>query len=195
MLVLTGLLEERAVILGRQGSHEKALAIYIYKLKNPHKAEEYCVRVSAECPKQNKNVFLSLFKMHLQVNDSASDANVKNALQVLYKHADKIDALQALTLLPDTTSIAAIQDFVVKKLQEQSIKKRKLEVLKNLSVSNNLQTRMKRIEIDNTSCTITEDLLCFICKKKIGESAFARYPNGVIVHYGCMDRRSNPAGR
>ena len=56
MLVLTGLLEERAVILGRQGSHEKALAIYIYKLKNPHKAEEYCVRVSAECPKQNKNV-------------------------------------------------------------------------------------------------------------------------------------------
>ena len=39
-------------------------------------------------------VFLSLFKMHLQVNDSASDTNVKNALQVLYKHADKIDALQ-----------------------------------------------------------------------------------------------------
>nr|6ZE9_A Chain A, Vam6/Vps39-like protein [Homo sapiens]6ZE9_B Chain B, Vam6/Vps39-like protein [Homo sapiens]6ZE9_C Chain C, Vam6/Vps39-like protein [Homo sapiens] len=35
-------------------------------------------------------------------------------------------------------------------------------------------------------------MVCMVCKKKIGNSAFARYPNGVVVHYFCS-KEVNPA--
>ncbi|KAJ8039011.1 Vam6/Vps39-like protein [Holothuria leucospilota] len=40
---------------------------------------------------------------------------------------------------------------------------------------------------------ITEDTNCLVCRKRMGNSAFARYPNGVIVHYYCCkDRKICP---
>ena len=40
-LVLSALFEERALLLGRAGRHEEALAIYIYILKDRRMAEQY----------------------------------------------------------------------------------------------------------------------------------------------------------
>lgn len=37
----TGLLEERALLLGRMGKHEQALFIYVHILKDTKMAEEY----------------------------------------------------------------------------------------------------------------------------------------------------------
>ena len=37
---LPGLLEERALLLGRMGKHEQALFIYVHILKDTHMAEE-----------------------------------------------------------------------------------------------------------------------------------------------------------
>lgn len=37
----TGLLEERALLLGRMGKHEQALFIYVHILKDTRMAEEY----------------------------------------------------------------------------------------------------------------------------------------------------------
>ena len=50
--------EERALILGKQGSHEKALAIYIFQLHNTDKAEHYCTNLYEEDPENNKIVRL-----------------------------------------------------------------------------------------------------------------------------------------
>ena len=50
--------EERALILGKQGSHEKALAIYIFQLHNTDKAEHYCTNLYDEDPENNKIVRL-----------------------------------------------------------------------------------------------------------------------------------------
>ena len=59
--------EERALILGKQGSHEKALAIYIFQLHNIDKAEHYCTSLYDEDPENNKTVrlFLVYFKLLL----------------------------------------------------------------------------------------------------------------------------------
>lgn len=40
-LVLSGLLEERALLLGRMGKHEQALFIYVHILKDTRMAEEW----------------------------------------------------------------------------------------------------------------------------------------------------------
>jgi len=36
-----GMLEARAILLGRMGKHQAALEIYVYRLNNFAKAEEY----------------------------------------------------------------------------------------------------------------------------------------------------------
>lgn len=41
LLLLSGLLEERALLLGRMGKHEQALFIYVHILKDTKMAEEY----------------------------------------------------------------------------------------------------------------------------------------------------------
>lgn len=41
----TSLLEERALILGRLGKHEQAIALYVRALNDINKAKEYCSRV------------------------------------------------------------------------------------------------------------------------------------------------------
>lgn len=44
-----GLLEERALLLGRMGKHEQALFIYVHILKDTHMAEEWVWSTHADC--------------------------------------------------------------------------------------------------------------------------------------------------
>lgn len=48
--------EERAVLLGRVGDHEKALAIYTSHVRDRAKAEEYCKRHYDPSKEPNKDV-------------------------------------------------------------------------------------------------------------------------------------------
>ena len=55
-VVVLGFYEERALLLGRLGRHEQALAIYAHILKDTKRAEEYCRRNYARDPEANKDV-------------------------------------------------------------------------------------------------------------------------------------------
>lgn len=46
-LLFTGLFEERAIVLGKLGRHEHALAIYMSILRDVPRAVEYCDKVFA----------------------------------------------------------------------------------------------------------------------------------------------------
>jgi len=46
-VLFTGLFEERAIVLGKLGRHEHALAIYMSILKDVPRAVEYCDKVRA----------------------------------------------------------------------------------------------------------------------------------------------------
>ena len=46
------------------------------------------------------------------------------------------------------------------------------------------------MELQSQSLLLTEMKVCPVCKKKFSnQSAFARYPNGDIVHYSCQDKK------
>ena len=48
------LFEEKALLLGRLGRHDVALALYAHVLKDPKMAEEYCRRTYD--PEENREV-------------------------------------------------------------------------------------------------------------------------------------------
>ena len=200
------LFEERALLLGRAGRHEEALAIYIYVLKDDKMAEKYCRKQYEQNQEENRNVYLSLIKMYLRPQDLPSlglpqstfaecklDPKVKEALEILNKHNQKFDIAQTLDLLPQTTQIGDIRLFLMRVLQEKIQQRRSSMVLKSLYHSDHLQVHEQRVFYQSTKCTITEERACRVCHKRIGTSAFAMYPNGVIVHYYCCkDRRICP---
>uniref|UniRef100_A0A2K6JVP8 VPS39 subunit of HOPS complex n=1 Tax=Rhinopithecus bieti TaxID=61621 RepID=A0A2K6JVP8_RHIBE len=198
-----GLLEERALLLGRMGKHEQALFIYVHILKDTRMAEEYCHKHYDQNKDGNKDVYLSLLRMYLsppsihclgpiKLELLEPKANLQAALQVLELHHSKLDTTKALNLLPANTQINDIRIFLEKVLEENAQKKRFNQVLKNLLHAEFLRVQEERILHQQVKCIITEEKVCMVCKKKIGNSAFARYPNGVVVHYFCS-KEVNPA--
>lgn len=53
---ILGLYEERAVLLGKFGGHEKSLTIYVTVLNDIEKAAHYCERVYNEGKPGSENV-------------------------------------------------------------------------------------------------------------------------------------------
>ncbi|KPP64588.1 vam6/Vps39-like protein-like [Scleropages formosus] len=200
-----GLLEERALLLGRMGKHEQALFIYVHILKDTRMAEEYCHRHYDRVTEGNKDVYLSLLRMYLSPPDvrclvpimmdlPEPQANLQAALHVLELHHSKLNTTKAINLLPANTQIREIRVFLESVLEENAQKKRFNQVLKSLLQAEFLRVQEERIFHQQVKCIITEEKTCRVCKKKIGNSAFARYPNGVVVHYFCCkDRNTCPA--
>ncbi|KAH0620645.1 hypothetical protein JD844_021311 [Phrynosoma platyrhinos] len=179
-----GLLEERALLLGRMGNHEQALFIYVHILKDTKMAENYCQKHYDRSKDGNKDVYLSLLRMYLsppsvhclgpiKMELLEPQSNLQAALQVLELHHSKLDTTKAINLLPANTQISEIRIFLEKVLEENAQKKRFNQV------------QEERILHQQVKCIITEEKLCSVCKKKIGNSAFARYPNAIVVHYFC----------
>ncbi|MGH0149835.1 UNVERIFIED_CONTAM: hypothetical protein FKN15_035463 [Acipenser sinensis] len=138
-----GLLEERAVLLGRMGKHEQALFIYVHILHNIRMAEEYCHKHYDRLTDGNKDVYLSLLRMYLSPPDvhclgpikmelSEPQANLQAALQVLELHHSKLNTTKAINLLPANTQIREIRVFLESVLEENAKKKRFNQVLKSL---------------------------------------------------------------
>ncbi|KAM9291691.1 vam6/Vps39-like protein isoform 3-T3 [Morus bassanus] len=191
-----GLLEERALLLGRMGKHEQALFIYVHILKDTDMAENYCHKHYDRNKDGNKDVYLSLLRMYLsppsvhclgpiKMEVLEPQANLQAALQVLELHHSKLDTTKAINLLPANTQISEIRIFLEKVLEENAQKKRFNQVLKNLLHAEFLRVQEERILHQQVKCIITEEKVCTVCKKKIGNSAFARYPNAIVVHYFC----------
>ena len=59
-----GFFEERALLLGRLGRHEQALAVYAHILKDTRQAEEYCRR-TALISKESETAVSTVSMLHL----------------------------------------------------------------------------------------------------------------------------------
>uniref|UniRef100_A0A671NA36 Vam6/Vps39-like protein n=1 Tax=Sinocyclocheilus anshuiensis TaxID=1608454 RepID=A0A671NA36_9TELE len=174
-----GLLEERALLLGRMGKHEQALFIYVHILKDTHMAEEYCHGHYDPSANGNKDVYLSLLRMYLSPPDvhflgpikmelCEPQANLQAALKVLQLHHSKLNTTKAINLLPANTQIREIQVFLESVLEEKAGRKRFDQVLKSLLQAEFLRVQEERIFHQQVKCVITDEKTCRVCKKKIG---------------------------
>lgn len=193
------LFEERAVLMGKIGRHEQALAIYTHILKNSSQAEEYCQRVYDPTKEGRKDVYLMLLKLYAAPTESAlmgviaptsvaPEPNIPAALKLLIEHPSEIDPIKALEIVPSTISVQDIRSYLDHVILAVTYKKRWTQVQWSLSFAEHLQIKEQRIYHQATKITINEFNNCTACKKRIGNSAFARYPNGDIVHYFCKEK-------
>eukprot|EP00743_Colponemidia_sp_Colp-15_P003217 GILK01003476.1.p1 GENE.GILK01003476.1~~GILK01003476.1.p1 ORF type:complete len:839 (+),score=153.48 GILK01003476.1:104-2518(+) len=185
------LLEERALILRRMGRHEQALNIYVHKLGHHELALQYCDKVfDPNVEGEAKSVFTFLIEDFLiPPSGSVSGLQTMLALDLLTKHFDKIDPLRALDLLPGNIPVFKIRGYIDSVLKDLTEKRRAHEISKNLLKSETLLVKQIAFNCKNKPISITPITACPVCNKRIGESAFAMYPNGILVHYACSKDR------
>lgn len=183
--------EERAILLGKLGKHEDALKIYVYKLNNTQKAEEYCKQVYKNQSKypNSSNIYFYLLNMYLK-SDNYEQRNV-NSIKLLNEYSNEIASSNSgvvnltLDMLPDDINLSNIQQFINIMLIQSNKLKHSCQLMKNLLFSLNLQINDLKLVQQSTKFVLNEEKCCYKCNKRIGKSAIVRYPNGTIIHYGC----------
>lgn len=180
------LLEERAILLSRINRHGQALNIYVSKLKRTDLAEAYCMEHHdpSSTNEESRDIWITLIKMFMAPSQN-EQPNIKGAMDILERQYEKIDVLKALRLLPTSVTVSDLQKFFESVIRKQTEKRRSTQVAKQLARSENLQVQEKFINERKRSIKIKQARACPVCKKKIGLSAFACYPNGIVVHYVC----------
>ncbi|KAL6227177.1 hypothetical protein ACLB2K_001136 [Fragaria x ananassa] len=119
--------------------------------------------------------------------EGGSTIMLDEVLDVLSRKWDRINGAQALKLLPRETKLQNLLPFMGPLLRKSSEAYRNLSVIKSLRQSDNLQVKEELYEQRKGVVKITSDSVCSLCRKKIGTSVFAVYPNGsTIVHFVCF---------
>ncbi|ESN93044.1 hypothetical protein HELRODRAFT_165201 [Helobdella robusta] len=209
------LLEERAILCGRLGKHEEVLSIYVLQLQDFAAAERYCENVYDENDESSKQVFFDLLKYYLTPPQSSPTyastlepaaaavpatsstpsavPNVEAALHLVETYSSYLDIVKVLDLFPKGTKLFTMFNYIEKVLSAFHGQARHSLIQKNLLKAEHLLATESYMRMRKMRVEMNEDINCKVCNKRIGNSAFARYPNGVIVHCGCIkDVKSCP---
>jgi Vam6/Vps39-like protein vacuolar protein sorting-associated protein 39 len=183
--LVNDLFEERAILLSRLHEHKEALTTYVHHLRDNRLAEEYCIKHYREESPESRDVYLHLLTVYLQP-PKGQEPMLDSAMTLLRRHFDQVNAAKSLALLPTNIPIQELFPYFEAVLRFLSEKKRNSQVISQLLRTENLQVRSGLIQETSVPIKIDEDTDCPVCGRSItGSSAFAHYPNGTVVHYGC----------
>lgn len=122
-----------------------------------------------------------------EFNEGDSTIMLDEVLDLLSRRWDRINGAQALKLLPRETKLQDLQSFLGPLLRKSSEMYRNCSVIKSLRQSENLQVKDELYSQRKAVVKVTSDSMCSLCRKKIGTSVFAVYPNGsTLVHFVCF---------
>ncbi|KAG9248610.1 vacuolar morphogenesis protein-like protein AvaB [Calycina marina] len=124
--------EAQAVLLSNMGQDKEALEIYVFKLKNFEKAEEYCNRVHLTASSANSSplqtrrpstshpgtsdedgsmsIYHILLALYLKP-PPPYQPNWAPALSLLSKHGSRLPAISTLNLIPKALPIAELESY------------------------------------------------------------------------------------
>eukprot|EP00698_Gefionella_okellyi_P022229 TRINITY_DN7336_c0_g1_i1.p1 TRINITY_DN7336_c0_g1~~TRINITY_DN7336_c0_g1_i1.p1 ORF type:complete len:869 (-),score=158.65 TRINITY_DN7336_c0_g1_i1:640-3246(-) len=179
------LYEECVLVYGKAAMHGPALRTLVYKLDNHAGAEAYCVK--HQPTSGYNNVFIELLQIYLRP-DSGLPLMLEPALAVLDAHARQINAAKALELIPASVSVARLARYLAQVLEYRTHTARQTMTLKSVAKATTLQAKCAVVAERGRYVTITPDVCCGLCNKRLLTSVFAVYPNQTIVHMGCMGK-------
>ncbi len=111
-------------IFSQMGDHDKALRMLALRLSDLEAAERHCDEMSRGKEQQfKKKLLLNLLKICLNPDEGCDAAALSNAARDLFnRRSREFDAVSALSLLPDSWSLASVQEGLEKAVQESADK-------------------------------------------------------------------------
>ncbi|KAJ8129512.1 hypothetical protein O1611_g4119 [Lasiodiplodia mahajangana] len=118
--------EAQAVVLSKMDNHKQALEIYVFKMHDYVKAEEYCNRIHAQPaerhssvdrsatdqdePDATTSIYHTLLSLYL-TPPAPHGPNLEPALSLLSRHGSRLPATSTLSLIPDTLPVADLASY------------------------------------------------------------------------------------
>ncbi|KAI0324590.1 hypothetical protein GY45DRAFT_1331365 [Cubamyces sp. BRFM 1775] len=180
------LFEAKAILLGRLGRHDSALEVYVYRLQDYLKAEEYCKRVY-QPGSPTANVFLTLLRIYLTPGPSAPPAAelLPPALDLISRHSPRLDPVATLQLLPPLVTAQDVKAFLLESLRAPVFDTR---VVRNVHKAREEQVARRLMILQSKRVRITDSRICPQCHKRLGGSVIAVHaPHGEVTHYQCRE--------
>ena len=127
-------------------------------------------------------------------------ANLDPALSLLSRHGSRLPAASTLSLIPDDLPVADLTSYFTGRIRAANsavAQSRVVEALRRAQLVNS-QARLLLGENGeggrNRRVVISEERVCGVCHKRLGNSVIAVRPDNSVVHYGCQTRGRNASG-
>ncbi|KAL2195899.1 hypothetical protein P885DRAFT_39492 [Corynascus similis CBS 632.67] len=206
--------EAQAVVLSKMGQHRQALVIYVFKMQDYAKAEEYCnlIHKTQELPQptaktddisssqpgaeEKPSIYHTLLSLYLKPPPEYAP-NLAPALDLLSKHGSRLPATSTLSLVPDTLPVAELESYFRGRMRSANSAVNETRVVAGLRETALFASQSLLFLGDgipggeggrNRRVVIGEERVCGVCHKRIGGSVVAVMPDNAVVHYGCLGR-------
>lgn len=157
----------QAILLGRMGKHDKALRIYVYRLKDYAAAEKHCSRVYADASvprmtdeksasaSDRSDIFLVLLRLYLQPNPS-DPVLLDPALELIGRQGARLDAEKVIALLPPLVTMKDVQDFFVRSLRDGHARRNERRIFSGLASARKEQVDRMLMGLQEKRVRITD---------------------------------------
>lgn len=208
--------EAQAVVLSNMGQHKQALEIYVFKMKDYAKAEEYCNRVYKSEEAQNgkpeavieiaddetPSIYHTLLSLYMKP-PPPNKPQLAPALDLLSKHGARLPASSALNLIPDELPVSELAAYFRGRIRSANTLVNESTIVNGLRKAEFLSVAAQLHLGDgvqdgqsgrNRHVVVTDDRHCGVCHKRlaggmrVGGSVVAVLPDNTAVHYGCLNR-------
>lgn len=174
------LYNEKITLYQRMKEHERALLVILENLGNDEMALQYC---KDHNPTAQEDLFLVLLKIYIETEKDKPEPS--GTIKFMHEQYAHIDPISALNLLPSSLPLNSIYPFLSKTIRKTRHNLRRCSVSKSLELEENMKSKNEKYKLLKKFVTIFPNDVCSLCKKNIGDKVFARYPNGVVIHYRC----------
>ncbi|KAK2612820.1 Vacuolar morphogenesis protein 6 [Conoideocrella luteorostrata] len=194
MLLDSSFYEAQAVILSNRGQYRKALEIFVFKMNDCAKAEEYCNRVhksqdtTLTSPSNSKDsatidtddpaqsIYHILLSLYLKP-PAPHQVQLAPALDLLCKHGSRLPATSTLGLIPDDLPVNSLEAYFRGRIRSANSLVNETRVVAGLRKTEQIAIAARLNIGDNVPngqggrnrhVTITDERHCFVCHKKLG---------------------------
>ncbi|KAJ5293459.1 Ribonucleoprotein LSM domain eukaryotic/archaea-type [Penicillium atrosanguineum] len=195
--------EARAIVFSKMGQHRQVLEIYVFKLHDHEKAEEYCNQVhlterQSEEDDDKKTIYLTLLSLYLDPPHGYQPQHGP-ALAVLAKHGSRLPANAALGLIPAALPVQELEFYFKGRMRAANSIFNEARIMASLRKSREMQIQAQLVLGEGVRgggtrarhVTVTEERICGVCHKRLGGSVINVFPDNTVVHLGCANRMPN----
>lgn len=192
--------EARAIVFSKMGNHKQALEIYVFKLHDPAKAEEYCNQIhleetmqkNSQAPSRRKSTADPVDEQpsiyHVLLNLYLNPPKGENALwgpaiELMARHGPRLPASSTLELIPEDLTVKDLEFYFRGRMRNANSTMNDSMITAGLRKVEAVRVQAALLLGDGApsggrgrKVRIDEDRVCGVCYKRLGGSVISVFP-------------------